>query len=319
MLNAENFSMDVLADVLRASRLGNSILSQSELVAPWGLEVGPDVRAAVHVVQRGTCWLRLGPKGKPIRLSVGDVILIPRGLRHVLSDGPRSPSEPYARALEKMRVRLATLGSELESERVTLLCAEIKFDLDDPHPLMSILPEVIRLSQDASENDDDLQSLCRLLLREAKGGRTGSEIVVPRLIDTLLVFVVRRWLDHQPLKSAGWLGALRDPQVGQALGLIHEAPEYRWTVAELAARVAMSRAVFARRFVALVGEPPLTYVTRWRMNLAAKALRSTDDSVERIGALVGYESSTAFGNAFRRHLSISPGQYRLRDRDRHRG
>src|SRR6187551_212324 len=306
--------MDVLADVLRASRLGNSILSQSELMAPFGLEVGPDVRAAVHVVQRGTCWLRLGTKGKPRRLGVGDVVLIPRGVRHVLSDAPRSPAEPYERALEKMRTRLARLGSESGRERVTLLCAEIKFELGDPHPLMSVLPEVIHLARDASENDDDLQSLCRLLLREAKGGLAGSEIVVPRLIDTLLVFVVRRWLDHQPLKSAGWLGALRDPQVGEALGLIHEAPQYRWTVAELAARVAMSRAVFARRFVALVGEPPLTYVTRWRMNLAAKALRSTEDSVERVAALVGYDSSTAFGNAFRRHLSISPGQYRLKSR-----
>jgi len=131
------------------------------------------------------------------------------------------------------------------------------------------------------------------------------------LIDTLLVFIIRRWLDDQPIDGAGWFGALRDPQIGQALALIHAAPHHRWTVAELASRVAKSRAAFARRFVALVGESPLAYVTRWRLNLAAKLLRSTADSVEVIGVSVGYQSPTAFGNAFRRHFALSPGQYRL--------
>jgi len=301
--------MDVLTDVLRNSQLGNAVLSRSELLGPWALEVGPEVRAAVHVVQRGVCWLRLG-RAAPVRLLPGDVVLIPRGTRHVLSNAPRTPAVPYERALERMRARLADMKAGAEHDTDVLLCAEIKFEEAAPHPLMSVLPEVIHLPAEATGNDDGLQAVSRLLLREALGPRAGSELIVPRLIDTLLVFIVRAWIERQPLDSAGWLGALGDPQIGQALALLHESPEQKWTVASLASRVAMSRAVFARRFGLLVGEPPLTYLTRWRLNLAAKVLRTTGTSAEQIASLVGYESPTAFGNAFRRHLSVSPGEYR---------
>jgi AraC-like DNA-binding protein len=301
--------MDVLTDVLRAAQIGNAVLSHSELLAPWGLEVGPEVRAAVHVVQRGLCWLRVSGSA-PLRLGPGDVVLLPRGTKHALSDRPRTPALPYERALRQMRARLNTLEPSKGSDLSVLLCAEIKFDSAGPHPLMSVLPEVIHLPAEATTSDDELQAVSRLLLREALGPRAGSELVIPRLIDTLLVFIVRAWIEHQPLNSAGWLGALRDPQMGQALSFIHETPSHKWTVEELAGKVAMSRAAFARRFTSLVGEPPLAYVTRWRMNLAAKLLRSTTTSAERIAADVGYESPTAFGNAFRRHLGVSPGQYR---------
>ena len=138
----------------------------------------------------------------------------------------------------------------------------------------------------------------------------GADLVVPRLVDTLLVFVVRRWIEQQPVESAGWLGALRDAELGRALALIHAEPAYRWTVDELASRVALSRATFARRFTSLVDESPHAYVTRWRMNLAAKLLRTTSSSAEQVAAQVGYDSPTAFNGVFRRHLSVSPGQYR---------
>jgi AraC-like DNA-binding protein len=301
--------MDVLTDVLRAAQIGNAVLSRSELLAPWGLEVGPEVRAAVHVVQRGLCWLRVGGSA-PLRLGPGDVVLLPRGTKHALSDGPRTPALPYERALRQMGTRLKKLKPGRLSEFSVLLCAEIKFDRAGPHPLMSVLPEVIHLPAEAATSDDDLQAVSRLLLREALDQRAGSDLLIPRLIDTLLVFIVRAWIEHQPLSSAGWLGALRDPQMGQALSLIHEMPSHKWTVEELAGKVAMSRASFARRFTSLVGQPPLAYVTRWRMNLAAKLLRSTTTSAERIASDVGYESATAFGNAFRRHFHVSPGRYR---------
>lgn len=301
--------MDVLTDVLRVAQLGNAILSRSELVAPWGLEVGAEVRAAVHVVQRGICWLRLG-RSKAVRLGPGDVVLIPRGTTHILSDSPRTPAAPYELALRQMRTRLSRLRPDAGRDTAVLLCAEIKFDRAEPHPLVSVLPEVIHIGAEAAGRDDAVQAVSRLLLREALGQLAGAELVVPRLVDTLLVFIVRAWIDRQPLDAGGWLGALRDPAIGQALALIHEAPEQKLTVADLASRAAMSRAAFARRFASLVGEPPLTYVTRWRMNLAAKLLRTTTSSAEQIAAAVGYESPTAFGNAFRRHLSASPGRYR---------
>lgn len=302
--------MDVLTDVLRVSALGNAILNRSELVAPWGLEVGVEVRAAIHIVQRGLCWLRVA-KRAPVRLGPGDVVLVPRGTVHALLDHPRTPAEPFERSLKRMQTRLARRSRAVSPEETSVLvCAEIKFDQAEPHPLMSLLPEMIHIPAEAAEGDGGLQAVARLLAREAVGDRMGAELVVPRLIDTLLVFVVRRWIEQQPAQSAGWLGALRDAEIGRALALIHEEPSYRWTVDELAKRVAMSRAAFARRFTSLVGEAPHAYVTRWRMNLAARLLRTTSSSAEQIAAQVGYESPTAFSVVFRRHLAVSPGKYR---------
>lgn len=302
--------MDVLTDVLQVSQLGNAVLNRSELLRPWGLEVGPEVRAAVHVVERGVCWLRVGG-APPLRIGPGDVVLVPRGTRHVLSDAPRSRTLPYARALSEMRTRLARRNAPVPDSTV-VLCAEVKFDEAEPHPLMAVLPELVYLPAETAGGDEGLRAVVRLLLREALTRPAGAELVVPRLIDTLLVFVVRTWMAEQPIGSAGWLGAMRDPQIGAALGLVHEEPAHPWTVETLAQRVAMSRAVFARRFAALVGEPPLTYVTRWRMNLAAKLLRTTTLSAERIAERVGYDSPTAFGSAFRRQFRVPPGRYRRR-------
>ncbi|MFZ5892278.1 MAG: cupin domain-containing protein [Myxococcota bacterium] len=301
--------MDVLADVLRVSALGNSILNRSELVAPWGLQVGAEVQAAVHIVQRGLCWFRVGRK-PPVRMGPGDLVLIPRGTVHSLQDDPRTPVEPFAVALRR-QAKASRRKLTNQDQSTTLVCAEIKFEHIDPHPLMTILPDVIHLPAVATD-DHGLMTVTRLLLREALAQRMGADLVVPRLIDTLLVFVVRSWLEQQPLESAGWLGALRDAQIGRALALIHDAPAHKWSINELAAKTAVSRATFARRFVGLVGESPHAYVTRWRMNLAARLLRSTLESAESIAAQVGYESPTAFGAAFRRHFSLSPGQYRKR-------
>ena len=309
--------MDVLSDVLRVASLGNALLSQSELVAPWAMEVGPKVRAAIHIVKRGMCWFRVGSGAESVRLLAGDIVFVPGGATHVIADDPLTPPRPYEEELAEQHRRVE-LGINADGERCALLCAEITFDHTEAHPLMSVLPHVIHIGADAAEADEGLRSLSRALLREASLQRPGAELLVPRLVDALLVLIVRHWLDSHPLDSAGdgagWLGALRDPQIARALGLMHETPEQHWTVDGLASRVAMSRAVFARRFTALVGEPPLAYLTRWRLNVAAKRLRTTDESVERIASSVGYESATAFGNAFRRHHAVAPGRYRTTTR-----
>jgi AraC-like DNA-binding protein len=176
--------------------------------------------------------------------------------------------------------------------------------------LLALLPRLIHLCCDQADGDSPRQSIVRLLLAESGAPRPGTELIVPRLVDTLFVLVMRAWMDKQPQQAAGWLGALRDRHTGQALGLIHGTPERHWTVESLAREVALSRAAFASRFGKLVGEPPLAYLTRWRMHLAARLLRTTDDSVEAIAPRVGYDSVPAFGKAFRRHFRESPGRYR---------
>jgi AraC-like DNA-binding protein len=138
----------------------------------------------------------------------------------------------------------------------------------------------------------------------------GSETIITRLIDVMFVEAVRAWLKDQPEGSAGWLGALRDPPIGTALGLIHKAPEKQWTVPSLAAQVGMSRSPFAARFTALVGQAPMSYLKRWRLQLAARLLQNQALSLSSIAEQVGYESAAAFSRVFKREFGVAPGQYR---------
>ncbi|MDD9939887.1 MAG: AraC family transcriptional regulator [Myxococcales bacterium] len=304
--------MDVLSDVLRVAQLGHAVLARNELLAPWGLLVGKEVRAAVHVVQRGLCWLRIG-KEEPVRLVQGDVAFLPHGLSHTLADTPDTPPVPFEEGLEHMAARLSQLPqvpSDAAQEATTLVCADVQFDHSVPNPFIDALPNVIHLSADVAAQDESLQSALRIMFRETQKQRNGTEFVVPPLFDVLLVLVVRAWLERQPAATGGWLGALRDQKIGKALVLIHAAPEAPWTVQGLAEKLGLSRATFARRFAELVGEPPLAYVTRWRMNRAAQLLRTTTLPIEQVASKVGYESTTAFGNAFRRFLMTTPSRYR---------
>ncbi len=149
-----------------------------------------------------------------------------------------------------------------------------------------------------------------LLRVEADDTLVGHDIVAPRLLDGLFIYLLRAWIDHQPLGTRGWFGALHDKGIARTLRLIHESPADKWTIASLADSAAQSRATFARRFTRLVGEPPLSYLTRWRMTLAAKALRETDQTIREIATAVGYESLPSFSQAFKRALGRSPGLYR---------
>lgn len=258
--------MDILAEILSVTHAGNALIGQAALLAPWGLDVDANVQAAVHIVQRGSCWLRMNGENKPRQLLQGDLVLVSGGVRHTLCDQPSTPAEPYKQALAKAQRRMRRAHAPKPS--AILLCAEYRFEQEGPHPLLSVLPRLIHVSADVSEADSALQTLVRLLVLEGAQRRTGAELVIPRLI------------------------------------------ELRWTLNELARRTSQSRATFARRFLRLVGEPPLTYMTRWRMSLAMQLLRTTELSLETIAERIGYESATALGKAFTRNLGITPGRYR---------
>lgn len=306
--------MDVLADVLSITRMGATVVAQAELVPPWGLEVDPIAEAHVHVVQRGTCWLRTSVERRPLRLGAGDVVLIRGGVAHSICDHPKTKPGPYKEVLAAMPRRLARLTSLRAHETTLVLCAKYLFQHVGPHPLTSLLPPLVHLPAHEAERHVQLQLLLQLLRHEAIDGKSGTELVVPRLVDSLLVFVVRAWLDGQPVGAGGWFGALRDPAIAKALALIHQEPQSDWSVEALAHQVSHSRATFARRFTELVGETPVAYLTRWRMCLAAKLLVETELSLEEIAPRVGYETAAAFSRAFRRSHASAPGRFRAEAR-----
>jgi AraC-like DNA-binding protein len=191
-----------------------------------------------------------------------------------------------------------------------ILCAAYDYDHEVAQPLLSLLPPVLHLPAGDPADDGAVQATLRLLTLELGGRAPGSRAAAGRLVDVLLIHVVRAWLRTRADDEASWLVALRDPVIAQALARLHERPGEAWTLDTLGAEVNVSRATLSRRFAELVGQPPLSYLTRWRMDLAAQRLRDTDESIASIAHELGYTSEYAFSRAFARHRGRPPGRYR---------
>ena len=201
-----------------------------------------------------------------------------------------------------------TLGAS--GAATTFVCAAFDYDLEVGEPLMGLLPPLIHVPADPVAGRD-VAPIVELLAMEVGARRPGSRAAAARLIDMLLIAAIRHWIDRQADGEApSWLQALRDPALARVLAVLHERPAEQWTVDSLALEVHLSRATLARRFAEVVGEPPLTYLARWRMHLAAQRLKYSTDTVGTIAREVGYTSEYAFNRAFARHHGQPPGRYR---------
>lgn len=301
--------VDPLADVLNIARVDGAIMAQVRATEPWGVKLAPITGAAFHVITSGVCWLRVGDT-QPIKLLPGDVVLLPAGAEHILSSTPRGQARAFDRVAKERFISpsgdLDLGGTGIETR---FLCASYAYDHDVVQPLMTLLPDVLHLSAGEPAHGP-IESTVRLLTHEVRGSDPGSRAIVNRLIDVLLVQVLRVWLSEHTDGLPSWLHALRDSEVAMALAALHAHPERQWTVATLAAEVGVSRATLARRFPEHVGETPLAYLTRWRMDLAAQRLRRTNDTVDSVARAVGYSSEFAFSRAFSKARGASPGRYR---------
>ncbi|SNT31967.1 AraC-type DNA-binding protein [Asanoa hainanensis] len=305
--------MDPLSDAIGAMRVGRPHSTEIRKRAPWRVRAEPFSGAGFHVVLEGTCWL-LPPDGAPVALGAGDVVCLPHGSGHTLAD---SPSTPAAGASSALLPELAPVTDDGAGAAAVLLCGAYTLDRTRPHPLFAELPEVIHLPARA-DHRGPLHAAVNLLGDEVANPEHRTEAVVSALLDVLLLYIVRAWLtqrtaDDEPV--TGWAAALRDPVVAAALRHIHEEPTQPWTVETLGAKAGLSRAAFARRFTSLVGQPPLAYLTWWRMTLAARLLRDSDKPLPAIAHRTGYTSEFAFAKAFKREHGLPPGQYRQRSRN----
>ena len=190
------------------------------------------------------------------------------------------------------------------------MCGAVRFDHPAAHNLVALLPRIIHLEAARSPQMDWMHSTLRLMADEARALRPGGEEVVTRLADILVIQAIRSWIQDDPAAHTGWLGALQDPQIGRAIALVHRDPARAWTVASLAAAVAMSRSAFAARFTQLVGEPAMHYVARWRMHVAATWLAEDTATVAELAGRLGYQSEAAFSRAFKRFVGVAPGAVR---------
>jgi AraC-like DNA-binding protein len=304
---------DVLTTVMDAVRLRSRVFCRSELKAPWGMALKRSDYAHFHVIERGGAWLRIEGE-EPVALAGGDLVVVPHGTGHTLTDSLGTTARP----LSEMAGRHGSEGGCLvmrgggEGPETRLVCGSFRFERRQAHPLVELLPPLIHLRPAETPAAEWLEATLRFLAWETREARPGTETIVSRLTDVLFVQVLRAWIESLPEGQGGWMGALRDRQVGAALALVHRAPERGWTNASLAEAVGMSRSRFAARFAALVGEPPLAYVSRWRLETAAGLLQDGALSLGEVAASVGYESEAAFSKAFRRRFGTPPGAYRRR-------
>ena len=304
-------SADPLGEALHFLRMSGSFYCLSEFTAPWALDLPPMQDCVMfHVVTAGECRLEVaGAEGCTLR--PGALALVPHGRGHVLSSASGVPT-----------AKLFDLPRELISDRyehlryggggapTTMLCAAVRFEDPSAQHLVRLLPRLIAVDAWNSPELEWLQSTLRFLNTEARELRAGGETVITRLADILVIQAIRSWIATDPQAQTGWLGALRDKQIGRAIALIHRDPARDWTVASLAAAVGMSRSAFAAHFTELVGEPVMHYLSRWKMHAALTWLKESDAPLSQLASKLGYESEAAFSRAFKRLMGVSPGAAR---------
>ena len=297
--------------VIRRIRVRSGEYYRPEFRAPWGVSVSRNC-SLFHVVRRGTCQLEIPGMREPILLSEGDCAIVVRGEYHVVRTGPSERIVNFFDLLKTHERRTAgPIRFGGSGVATSMLCGGAAFETGANNPLLSILPPVIHISRSRSEGKDWLASTVDQISAELDQGISASRDVINRLTDILFIRALHAYFDqHKETAESGWLAAVRDKQIGRALLMFHEQPQEAWRVDLVARRVGLSRSSFAARFRELVGEPPLQYLTRLRINAAAMRLHTSDDKLRSIASAVGYSSVPAFVKSFNRLMGSTPGEYR---------
>ena len=309
--------MDPLADLLDGPRARGAFLLRSVLDPPWSLRIQDRAPLTLVAVVHGTAHV-LPDHGDPVHLRAGDVAVVRGPDPYTVADHPQTPPHiiihpgqvcetPDGQPLDQsMALGARTWGNASDGETV-MLTGTYEFAGEISRRLLDVLPPLLVLPADRSD-----RVLTGLLASEITKEDPGQEAVLDRLLDLVLIATLRAWFSRPDAQAPGWYRAYADPVVGPALRLLQDNPARPWTVASLAHASNASRAAFARRFNALVGQPPLTFLTSWRLDMAADLLIETNAPITAIAEQVGYGSPFALSNAFKRAKGLSPQQYRTR-------
>lgn len=311
---------DVLSEVLAVTRLKGTVYFSAELAAPWGIALPRRSRSPFYVVSRGQCEVTLsGARSSGASLRPGDLVVLPGGPAHTLASSATAAAIPFEQFVARHPMDERGHVEALDGKGPSTSVIGGFFELERaPEPLVEILPPIIHLPGDDIEVSAWLDPILRSIAHESAQAFPGRAVVLNRLADVLFVRVVRAHL--LKTSAAGgigppsWLRGLTDPRIARSLAQIHRAPERAWTLADLATHAAMSRAAFAQRFRALVGQTPISYLATWRMQKAAYLLEMGTLSIAQIAERVGYASELAFAKAFRRLIGTPPGKYARRHR-----
>jgi AraC family transcriptional regulator, alkane utilization regulator len=319
--------MDPVSDVLRAVRLGGAVYLNAEFTAPWctigqtdaslctGYLPRSERVVAFHLFTEGTGWAQLADdRNSAIPVSAGELLVVPQGEAHILGSAPDLSPVPAA----------SLLGSQLETTpgevmklsyggggaRTRLVCGFLACDDTLSNPVLSALPRIFKLDMRNDPRSAWLESSLEFAAAEAAEWRPGRAAILGRLSELLFVEAVRRCIDALPADRTGWLAGVRDRFVGRALSMLHTQPAHSWTVDELARKVGLSRSALAQRFHDLLGQPPMQYLARWRLQIAAQELLTGSRSLASVAEQVGYDSEAAFNRAFKREFGMPPAGWR---------
>jgi AraC-like DNA-binding protein len=314
--------MDALSEAMRAVRLTSALFFSGEFSAPWRFatpaqdEVAPIVSpeserlVLFHLITDGDATARTAGHDDVV-LTAGDIVVFPQGDAHELWSGRTSRLFPGSRLLPKLSKGELAAEKWGGSGAVTrIICGYLGCERHADSSFLSGLPPMFKINVRASPTGAWVESAIRSGVSEIESQRAGRVAVLAKLAETLFVETLCRYMDDLPAERTGWLATARDPNVGQALALLHREPARAWTLPDLARASGLSRTVLAERFVQLMGEPPLAYLARWRMQLAARLLMTTGRKVLQVAYDVGYESEAAFSRAFSRVFGVPPARYR---------
>ncbi|MET8871766.1 AraC family transcriptional regulator [Nocardia sp. NPDC004604] len=315
MSDRPDIAIDVLTDVLSAMELRGWLHSRTEATTPWRFDFQASPDSIFHVLGGAGGYLLVDGHAA-VQVGAGDLIVFPHGDPHALADDPGSgPGRTVRLEYEPSRPH-HVFPFAGDGTATVMLCGVLRLARGRHRQLLGSLPAVMHIRGADGRLSPETADIVALIARESRSQRPGTEAVLRRLTEILFIHMIRAWLEQQSANSRNWLRGLNDPAIGRALSLIHQAPERRWTVAELAAAVALSRSQFAARFTELVAESPINYAAQWRMEHAARLLR-TGATVPAVAARLGYTSEVAFRKAFARQFGIPPGAYRRTAADGH--
>ena len=319
-------SFDILSDVLNSLHICGSLLLHESYTAPWAitlpsadrlgtlLKAAPSTRVvAFHLVKQGHIEFRVegASSSAPLIVEAGEMVICFGGTSHQISQGRRPQQMPVERVLAGHDIPFRCAMGDRSS---SLVCLCGVFYLEDTalNPLFSALPPLLHAPISQTKPSRNLVGVADLIAQELDQRAPGSNFMIERLLELLCASAIRTYMDMLEPGQSNWLTSLRDPVVGKALALVHRNPSHSWSVTTLAQAVALSPSRFSARFRSTLGESPMNYVSKWRIHVSCRLLRSPEQSIAEIAAQVGYESLPAFARAFKRHLRMPPGVWRSR-------
>jgi AraC-like DNA-binding protein len=319
--------MDAFSDILSSVKLSGALFFNAEFSAPWCfsspasttlaplLAPGAPHLVIYHFVIDGAAFVKL-PDGHSIELGPGDIVVLPHGDAHVMTSAIGvEEASLNAAIISKIRSRdLSPMQAGGGGDSARYVCGYMACDPFLSRPILGGLPSVFKVNIRTDRSGRWLENSILHLAEEAASGRVGSDAMLAKLSEALFVDTLRRYVAGMPEQQTGWLAGARDPIVGKSLGLLHSRIAHPWTIADLADELGISRTALVERFTRYLSEPPMTYLTRWRLQLAARSLENTPRGVSEIAGEVGYESEAAFNRAFKREFGEPPGRYRLNHR-----